>query len=466
MKNNINIDELLKQSFLELDPNNPTNDTLFDMASKNAFETEWKGTSHKSVTPSTSIFNSWKFYLSSVLLAGAITAGIYLNSDSSTKNKVNIPKTAIKNNAALVTLPSNPLKKDLEEKKLMVKTPDYSFNTPAINSIASGSSSAVVAYTPETMENKISFLSITKDQEAESTPETKTNFKTFSDQEKVEIKSKINSLKLKLTSGLSDEIPMIPGAAGISNGKTFQVAFYMWPTEITISEYQLFLNDLLLKGKNNEFEEYRPNLNNGFGSSLSDEDVKFFHEYFSDPKFADNPVIFVSPEGADAFCKWIQGLINEDKSEKDKFATVRLPSKWEWERAAAGGKEHVEFGTFDGKLSTGLLHHTPEANFKEFQNKTFSFLTSEKNKKENSSNKIFSFTTPVKTFKANAYKLYDMSGNVSEMVVDVNGRIIVKGGNWNSSKEFLKIHDDDFNEFPKGALASPFIGFRPVINFN
>ncbi|MFN6037238.1 MAG: formylglycine-generating enzyme family protein, partial [Bacteroidota bacterium] len=297
--------------------------------------------------------------------------------------------------------------------------------------------------------------------------ENSNNYKIFSESDKTQVEEKITQLVTKLTIGLTTEFPMIPGAAGSSNGKSFQVAFYMWPNEVTVSEYELFLNHLLLNGNYQEFESYRPNLNNHSVSSLSDEDVAFFHQYFTDEKYSNHPVIFVSAEGAQAYCKWLQDLVNQqNKFEQNKTTVVRLPSKWEWERAAAGGKEHIDYGTADGQLATGFMHHNPEANYREYQRNSFSFTNTKTQKKEKHLTQFFQFTTPVKSFKPNSYGLFDMSGNVSEMVIDMNGKIMTKGGNWNSSKEFLKIRDDDFNEFPKGAIASPFIGFRPVLNFN
>jgi formylglycine-generating enzyme required for sulfatase activity len=214
-----------------------------------------------------------------------------------------------------------------------------------------------------------------------------------------------------------------------------------------------------MKGKKEEFEKYRPNLNNGFASNLSDEDVNFFYKYFTDPQYSKHPVVFVSPEGALAYCNWLQELMNETNLGKNKNAIVRLPSKWEWERAAAGGKEHVFYGTATGELSSGFMHHNPEANYFDYQENNFAFSENKHLKKEKHSDKIFHFTTPVKSFRANPYGLYDMSGNVSEMVVDVSGKILVKGGSWNSSQEFLRIRDDDFNEFP---ILSPLFAFHKL----
>ena len=471
MKSNLNIDELLKESFLELDPNNPANDQLFDMASRNAFDTEWNISSHaKAIKSKSSIFSNWKLYLGVFAAISIITFVVLFfpesNINNSTLNKV--PTAKVELNQEKQFSHNN-----VEEKKFEIAHTQSqnktSVITDYINTGAKERTNSNLTLPKEVISSQAESLSNSNNIENLLQEDISIRYKTFSSWEISEINEKINQLSIKLTSKLGEEFPMIPGAAGYSNGKTFQGAFYMWPTEITVGEYELFLNDLLIKKKYSEFELFRPNLNNGFGSKLSDEDISFFHQYFSDSKYADYPVVFVSPEGADAFCKWLEELINLSSGSKDKNATVRLPGKWEWERAAAGGKEHIDYGTSDGQLIAGFIHHSPEANFRDYQQNDFSFAQQENLKKVNKSfkadTKKFHFTTAVRTFKANPYGLYDMSGNVSEMVVDLNGKIVTKGGNWNSSKEFLRIRDDDFNEYPMGAFASPFIGFRPIVNF-
>ena len=468
MKNNLNIDELLKQSFLELDPNNPANDHLFDMASRNAFETDWskQNSNNNPSGNSVSVFKNWKFYLSVIGSAGILGAGLYFMSlyGGDVHKKTAEGNLPVKEKTIDVIKEKNNFK-DVEQKNLQITSPKIKSHKLSYYAIVNTQKSEAKKDTLSTAPVSPIVTENQNTPDIDVSKEPNLTYRVFSEREKSIINEQLNQLTIRLTSGLIEEFPMIPGAAGSSNGRTFQMAFYMWPTETTVAEYKLFLNDLLLKGRNEEFEKFRPNMGNNFGYALSTEDIDFFHQYFSDPKYDDYPVVFVSPEGADAYCKWIQDLIKEVNTEKNKSVTVRLPSKLEWERAAAGGKEHVEFATTDGKLINGMLHHTPQANYRDYQKNNLSFAFSGKRNKEKHQVGIFNATTPVKSFKANPYGLYDMSGNVSEMVVDINGKVIVKGGNWNSSKEFLRVKDDDFNEFPNGATASPFIGFRPIVNF-
>ena len=223
-----------------------------------------------------------------------------------------------------------------------------------------------------------------------------------------------------------------------------------------------------MNGKVAEYEKAKPKLEEVFGTNMSEEDRKFFTSYFTSPHYKNYPMVFVTPEAATMYCAWLQGLIAANSNGKFQNVEVRLPYESEWERAATGGNSKAEVGTKNGKIKNGIFHNKPvEANYKETQRSSFTFLnnndelTSEgKTNKE----KTNYFTCNVHAYSPNAYGLFNMAGNVSEMVIDKKGKVMTKGGNWNSSIEYLKIKDPDFVEFPMGAEASPYIGFRPVIN--
>lgn len=161
--------------------------------------------------------------------------------------------------------------------------------------------------------------------------------------------------------------------------------------------------------------------------------------YLKHPDFQQFPVVGISPAQAENYCKWrsyrVNGLIAlRDKQAKIsfseypdtitplKYVKYRLPTKDEWEYAAAGGVDTVSFPLGQKDYYLWKKDWWPGA-----------FIGTNPASNTLSPYKVFNqtatiaFTVGVTVGRPNYYGYYNMVGNVQELVADS----IVKGASFN-----------------------------------
>jgi formylglycine-generating enzyme required for sulfatase activity len=249
---------------------------------------------------------------------------------------------------------------------------------------------------------------------SDSTPENKTIICEKDGAEMIFIPA--GEFSMGTDGGYADEKP---------EHSVFVDGFYLYKYEVTVSQYKKFLQDP--QGKWHEPDQpvgnYMPT------------------DYFTNPKYDNYPVVNVSWEDAEAYCKW---------------ADNRLPKEAEWEKSARGTDRRIyPWGEiWDGKRANS---DDEESSFKEDG---------------------YRFTAPVGSFPegVSPFGVHDLAGNVWEWVDDWYqayegnptqdldfGRTyrVVRGGSWLRYPLGLTATSRDTS---KPGLKFDSIGFRCACN--
>jgi sulfatase modifying factor 1 len=183
--------------------------------------------------------------------------------------------------------------------------------------------------------------------------------------------------------------------------------------------------------------------------------------YLRHPSYRDYPVIGVSYEQAVEYCKWRSDRVNEfiylrdHKVENYRSDSIyphpevmqfRLPTKEEWEYAAAAGLNQDEYPYGYERLidKNGIpVSYTTEYRNLYMLNKHFF-----------SNQRLVEFTAghqsdeddiiaPVDAFTPNKYGIYNMTGNVSEIIADtlfkgLNYSTSLDGSTFKNNKEYVR----------------------------
>jgi sulfatase modifying factor 1 len=216
--------------------------------------------------------------------------------------------------------------------------------------------------------------------------------------------------------------------------------------EVTNNQYSIFLKHLK-EGK--QAAEYQTGqIDTAKWRDLSAYNEPFVKNYHTHPAYANYPIVNISFEGATLFCEWLTDQYNSNEKRKFKKVKFRLPTREEWIAAAKGGTPDAIYPWEGNEMMTknGLFR----CNFIRAADDTMGVA--------GKLNDNADITAPSNWYWPNKYGLYNMSGNVAEMIAE-KGKTM--GGSWLDEADAMKI--EGLGKFATFSNPMPTIGFRFVM---
>ena len=225
--------------------------------------------------------------------------------------------------------------------------------------------------------------------------------------------------------------------------------FFMAATEVTNFQWKEFLMYLKQEGR---MEEYRDNiLDTTVWRHLLAYNEPFVDYYYQNKAYSEYPAVGMTLKQAQAYANWLTEIYAlKNQSVKIIFS---VPTKKQWIRAARG--EWQTHYPWDGKYmrnSKGAYL----SNFKNYDAANIHYNT-EINKYEVMSMSQCmegTITAPAESYYPNKFGIYNMSGNVAELVSDDT---VAMGGSWNDTGYDVRVESEQPATQPKST-----IGFRMV----
>lgn len=285
-------------------------------------------------------------------------------------------------------------------------------------------------------------------------------------------KKKMIDALIKLNKEKYAQIPM--GSCVYKKDTISVQSFCIETTEVTNLEYKTFLADLLIQKRNNDYLAAKPNQQMWMTKFPYSYNEPMTNMYFWHPAYDEYPVVNVSRKGAQLYCEWLTMETNKVLKENNKplINDLRIPDEYEWVLAASNKKNYAKYANGNEFLKDSKDKY--EVNYMCFSKEqcrydsTMNLYVPKKGViADIGENPSFvldgAFHTSItKSYNANSYGLYEMAGNVSEMIINHQTKQPeTKGGSWFSCDYYLQIDADD--EYKNEIEASPLIGFRPVM---
>jgi formylglycine-generating enzyme required for sulfatase activity len=186
-------------------------------------------------------------------------------------------------------------------------------------------------------------------------------------------------------------------------------------------------------------------------------------------QFPNHPVVNITKEAMVAFCDWLSEQYNKDPNRKFEQAQFSLPTAKQQIVAMRSGKT-LSMYSWGGPYSQNskgkhLMNYNPLFDFIGYNEiKLTSDLAYRKSQhsllQKSRALDGFELTAPVNAFNPSEFGMYNINGNVSEVIMDSD---IVFGGSFASMTDNCRNLEENF-QIEKISLPSPQVGFRFVMD--
>jgi formylglycine-generating enzyme required for sulfatase activity len=232
-------------------------------------------------------------------------------------------------------------------------------------------------------------------------------------------------------------------------------SLYAYKYETTNGEYNIFLSEL----KKTDPSLYDKCIVDSANWPLRyGEPMRIY--YHRHPAYTHYPVLNITYESAQEYCRWLTHLYNNDIKREFQKVQFVLPTEEQWMRAAEAGRSQAIFpwGNYylrnkNGQFMCNFKHINEASVYRDKNGQpaiadtaAFSMAIT------GGLNETVYYTANVHSYYPNDFGIYNMCGNVAEMILEKG---LTKGGSWNSYGGEIAIRN-----IGKYSGASPETGFR------
>jgi formylglycine-generating enzyme required for sulfatase activity len=217
--------------------------------------------------------------------------------------------------------------------------------------------------------------------------------------------------------------------------------------EVTNASYHLFLEELQSSEQQKKYQQCLPDTNCWIALAAYQEPIKTY--YFRHPAYSNYPVVGVCYDAAKLYCNWLTQQYNQNPKRKFEQVEFRLLTKAEWIFAANKGDTTRTY-----PWGSGYIQNNRKADLCNYRHIDLRYDSIAKKYIElpDTFQKRITLTAAVNAYFPNSFGLYNMSGNVAEMVQDAG---IAMGGGFNDPPYLVQIKSEKKYNAP-----SFDIGFR------